>query len=90
MPRYFFHVHDGHDQPDLTGTLLDGLDEARTEAVRYAAELLRESATQFWADEEWTMTVTDDRQLTLFSLTIIGNSAPSTAQHPQPMPPIPA
>ena len=40
MPRYFFHVQDGSDFPDLQGTVLDDLPAARLEAVRFAGSLL--------------------------------------------------
>ena len=67
MPRYFFHVQDGSDFPDLQGTVLDDLPAARVEAVRFAGSLLSGTET-FWQSSEWTLRVTDDQDLTLFDL----------------------
>ena len=41
MPRYSFHVHEGKDMPDKEGLDMPGDEEARTEAVRTAGEMLR-------------------------------------------------
>ena len=54
MPRYFFHVIDGVDIPDLEGTLLPGL------AIVTAGEILKSEGLRFWNGSEWRMTVTDD------------------------------
>lgn len=71
MPRYFFHVQDGRDYPDLQGTELLDLKAARNEAVRFAAALLRDHADTFWASGEWKLRVTDDSDLTLFELLFV-------------------
>jgi hypothetical protein len=68
VPRYFFHVADGDDYPDLQGTVLDDDAAARREAVRFSGHLLSDSPEKFWSGEEWKMRVTDDRDLTLFEL----------------------
>lgn len=39
VPRYFFHVADGENYPDLQGTVLHNDAEARTEAVRFSGQL---------------------------------------------------
>jgi len=59
MPRYFFHVIDGHDIIDNVGTVLPGLREARAEAIRTAGTILRDEGDQFWNGTEWHMNVTD-------------------------------
>ncbi len=68
MPRYFFHVKDGDDYPDLQGTELENDAAARTEAVRFSGQLLSYSPEKFWSGQEWSMRVTDDKDLTLFEL----------------------
>jgi hypothetical protein len=68
LPRYFFHVQDGQEIPDPTGTVLPDLDAAREQAVRFSGELLRDNAKSFWTGEEWFMEVHDDSAL-LFTLT---------------------
>jgi len=77
MPRYFFHVHDGSDFPDLQGTLLDNDDAAQIEAVRFSGDLLRDGAEKFWNGEEWSMRVTDNEDLTLFELMFTATCSPA-------------
>ncbi len=68
MPRYFFHVQDGEAFPDLQGTVLENDAAARTEAVRFSGVLLQQQPEKFWTGEEWSMRVTNDKDLTLFEL----------------------
>ena len=77
MPRYFFHVYDGSDFPDIQGTLLANDDAARIEAVRFSGDLLRDGAEKFWNGEEWSMRVTDDKDLTLFELMFTATCSPA-------------
>jgi hypothetical protein len=60
MPRYFFHVSDGKDLPDLEGTELPDEDAARSEALVTAGSMLREGDSHFWDGEEWIMRVEND------------------------------
>ena len=60
MPRYFFHVIDGRNVADNIGTVLPGLQEVRTEAIRTAGAILRDEGDRFWNGPEWQMNVTDD------------------------------
>src|SRR4028118_2395016 len=53
MPRYFFHVNDGVDSPDLSGTEFPGPDEARSEAVVACGETLRSLDGTFWGSRGW-------------------------------------
>ena len=76
MSRYFFHVHDGTDVPDLQGTELADLKAARGEALRYAGHLLADKPETFWSCTEWTMRVANDNDLTLFELTFFACDAP--------------
>lgn len=39
MPRYFFHVRDGQQEPDHVGKKLDDWDGARQHAVRLAGRI---------------------------------------------------
>lgn len=77
MPRYFFDINDGRDFPDLQGSELIDLAAARIEAVRYAAEMLKEMPERFWNCEEWTMTVSNHNRKMLFTLKFLAESAPS-------------
>ena len=73
MQRYFFHLNDAKDQ---TGADLPSLADAKRQAVRYTAELLSETADQFWETGELTMIVSDEHGLVLFSLGLAGNDWP--------------
>ena len=42
MPRYFFHLKDGHEHLDRDGVELSGLDEVRTQAVIASGEALKD------------------------------------------------
>ena len=82
MPRYFFHVRDGRDMPDLEGTELANIDEARVEAVRFAGSLLNEHGTQFWQGQNWHMKVTDETGLMFFQLDFTATESPSVRHLP--------
>jgi hypothetical protein len=68
VPRFYFHVEDHVRFPDLEGTVLDGVDSARIEAVRVAGAMLTDHAVQFWQSGEWRVIVTDEDQQILFCL----------------------
>lgn len=57
MPRYFFHVRDGVDQPDLTGTELQDDDVARKQAKIVSARIIHDLGDKFWTGREWQMLV---------------------------------
>jgi hypothetical protein len=77
LPRYFFHIRDGVDQPDLEGTELSGPDEAREMAVVATGEALKDLNGHFWeGDGEWRMTVTDWRSTVVCVLNVSGERRP--------------
>ena len=69
MPRFHFHL-DG--DPDEHGIELQDVATAKCEAVQYAGRHICDQADRFWDKAEWTLTVTDEKGLTLFQLHIIG------------------
>ena len=73
MPRYFFHTDD---RTDAEGTELASVEVAKCSAVTLAGKIICEKPERFWDKAEWSMTVTDDRGLTLLQLQIIGTEAP--------------
>lgn len=77
MPRYHFHVHDGHDLLDDIGTDLPDIVLARREAIRYAGKLLEEGAGAIRAGSEWRMNVTDHTGLLLFQLDFSVSPSPA-------------
>ena len=86
MPVFHFHTDKDH---DVDGIELPDLASAKCEAVKLAGRLICDEADLFWTKAEWSMTVTDDRGLTLFQLQIVGTDAPVTwasGQAGQPSP----
>jgi len=75
MPRYHFNLSDGRDLPDLVGTELSGIAEARLEAIRLTGAVLNESPEDFWDAGSWEMVVTDEGGLILFSLHLLSVDA---------------
>jgi Domain of unknown function (DUF6894) len=71
MARYFFHIHNGQDLPDGSGTDLPDAIHAREEAIKTASELLRGDGDDFWNSPDWTMRVTDERGLPVFTIRIL-------------------
>ena len=68
MPLYYFNVVDGKDIVDTDGTELAGLDEARTQAIMMAGEMLKDYEATFWRGELWQMNVLDEAGLTVCRL----------------------
>lgn len=79
MSRYFFHLDDDNFGPDTEGVLLRGFSEARLEAVKSLARHLLDGSSRLDADDELSMTVTDDDGLILFTLTVIGQHSMAMA-----------
>lgn len=77
MPRYFFHVA-GTDA-DVEGVELKHLAAAKCDAVRTAAQLICDSPGAFWDTGDFTMTISDESGLTLFSLMVVGVDSAATA-----------
>lgn len=74
--RYFFHVEDGVSVRDHHGTELAGLEQARLEALSKTVRLISVRDKRFWRGHGWKMTVTDDRDHTLFILNFMAVSGP--------------
>lgn len=73
MPRYYFHVQDGADFPDLQGTVLDNIEAAKLEAIRFSGDLLS-NADDFWKGAEWSMRVVDAQGTTVLTLSFSANA----------------
>lgn len=74
MPRFHFHVEGDSEH---TGIDLPSVIEAKCEAARFAGQLLCEAASKFWAAAEFHLRVSDERDLTLFTLSITSTDAPA-------------
>ena len=77
MPKYHFNIADGHSPHDSEGIEVESLAVAKCEAIRMAGRIICDAAASFWDRAEWTMTVTDDTGLTMFTLQIVGTEAPA-------------
>ncbi len=78
MPKFHFHLDDKRDEQGLE---LADLAAAKCEALEFAARHICDAANAFWDREEWMLTVTDERGLTLMQLHIVGTQ--SAAVSPQ-------
>jgi hypothetical protein len=74
MPQFYFHTNG---ERDADGVELASLAVAKCEAVKLAAQIVCEQAGEFWDEAEWSMTVTDENDLTMFQLQVIGTEAPA-------------
>jgi hypothetical protein len=72
MPTFHFHLDD---QRDEEGLELADLAAAKCEALEFAARHICDAANGFWDREEWTLSVTDERGLTLMQLQIVGTQS---------------
>lgn len=72
MPRYFFQLRDGKSDRDVEGTELAGIHEARLEGARLIGGCLQDEPGAFWTEAEWQLDVSDERDLTLFTVLIWG------------------
>src|SRR3954468_5068936 len=74
MARYFFHFHDGTEQPDLTGTELASSKAARDAAVVFMGEKLKELDGDFWPEGEWSIRVVDETGAVVCAIRVTGTS----------------
>jgi len=84
MSRFYFHAENGGAHRDEEGLELHTLAEARRQAARVLGELLKERPDAIWADGGLKLTVTDDRDLTLFALEVAATVAPAGGPPPRP------
>ena len=70
MPRYHFNLLGRADFPDHEGCEISGLKEARSTALRYAADVLRGEAKTAAVGEAWRVEVTDGTGLILFMISV--------------------
>ena len=68
MPRYFFHVNDGDDHPDSDGVDFPDFQAAHTDAIRAAAEMVRDLSGRLAMDGDWRMDVADATGRTVLTL----------------------
>ena len=76
MPKFHFHLDDHRDEQGLE---LADLAAAKCEALEFAARHICDAANAFWDKDEWTLSVTNERGLTLLQLQIVGTQSPATS-----------
>lgn len=79
MSRFYFHV-DG--RPDDLGVDLSDVAAAKCEAVRYAGNVICEGADRFCDSGDFSMSVTNESGLILFTLSLAGTDAPVIQSYP--------
>jgi hypothetical protein len=76
VPKFHFNLDDERDE---TGLDLPDLAAAKCEALEFAARHICDAANAFWDRDEWTLTVTNERGLTLLQLHIVGTQSAATS-----------
>ena len=75
MPKYFFNLVDGRTSLDREGSQIESLEQARLEAVVYAASMLRDRPEEVWAGGNWRVEVSDDQKRLLFTIVVMALEA---------------
>ncbi len=70
MPRFYFHIYDGDAFLDDEGTVLPGLQQAKEQAVRAIATVLKDRIGTPEADEAWRMDIVDSLGKVLLRLSL--------------------
>ena len=78
MPRYFFNRVDGKRDQDPEGVELLGLEQARCEAVAFAADTLKDDAYALWDGGEVRIEVVDSARAVVFMVVISAIDATKT------------
>jgi hypothetical protein len=72
----FFNLAGAVHDPDVEGIEIASIGAARIEAARYIGEVIRDRPNLVWAGEEVRVEVTDERQLILFTIIVVGVDSP--------------
>ncbi len=72
MPKFHFHLEGEQDEQAIE---LADLAAAKCEALEFAARHICDAANAFWDREEWTLSVADEKGLTLMHLHIVGTQS---------------
>ena len=76
METYYFHTEDGQFCHDDDGAELRNIEAAKAEAVQLMVETLHRSPAKLWDTGAFKVIVTDERGLTLFSVSVDATLAP--------------
>ena len=75
--KLFFNQAGAVYDADVIGIELATISDARIEAVKYAAETLRDRPELAWLGDEFRVEVTDENKLILFTFIAVGVDAPA-------------
>jgi hypothetical protein len=78
----FFNLAGAVYDPDVIGIEVETIDKARVLAAENIAEVIRDRPNIVWAGEEVRLEVTDESQMVLFTVIVVGIDAPAVAGHP--------
>ncbi len=78
MSRFFFHRADGTFDPDNEGTELSDLADARVEAVRFAAESMRDKPNLVKDGHIFRVEVSDEAGMLLSTVVVMQLDAPGS------------
>lgn len=74
MSRYYFHIRDGVDVPDLEGTELPDIGAMRSRALERAGEMVKHLGEQFWEGQNWELRVEDESGEEVLALMFSGST----------------
>jgi hypothetical protein len=75
VPIYYFDVEG--DATRSEGHELANLAAAKCEAATLAGQEMCDKALTFWDNQEWSLTVSNEAGLSLFTITVMGTEAPA-------------
>lgn len=80
--RCFFNLAGAIYDPDIEGYEVPTINQARVLAARHVAEVIRDQPEAVWAGEEVRLEVTDEHQVILFTIIVVGIDAAAVAGQP--------
>lgn len=80
MPRYYFHVVNGHFMPDHRGAECASVDDAKAQAIVSAGQMLNDQGLTTWETGHWDMYVCDDQNKTILKLSFTAEDVSGTGK----------
>ena len=71
MPRFYFHIRNGHERLDKEGTELPNLQAARREALHFVGEMPISEPDDFTLSGMWSLDVADFTGATLYRIRFV-------------------
>jgi phage terminase large subunit-like protein len=75
--RFYFNLAGAVHDADNEGMEFSTLSEARIEAARFAGELLHERPELVWAGDELRVEITNEHQIMMCTVIVLGVDAPA-------------